>query len=114
VRLGVIPQLQKGDVLGHECCGVVESVGPGPQKIKPGQRVVVSFPIACGKCMNCQREFYSQCSETNQNTLTNAMYGNRTAGKSMKTAKCLSNVVLMTERHVWVFSFHWWFCWWPG
>ncbi|KAJ6064135.1 hypothetical protein N7499_012815 [Penicillium canescens] len=77
---GVIPQLQKGDVLGHECCGVVESVGPGPKKIKQGQRVVVSFPIACGKCRNCQREFFSQCSETNQNTLTNAMYGKRTAG----------------------------------
>jgi hypothetical protein len=25
---GVIPQLEKGDVLGHECCGVVDSVGP--------------------------------------------------------------------------------------
>ncbi|KAJ5104716.1 hypothetical protein NUU61_002063 [Penicillium alfredii] len=77
---GVIPQLQKGDVLGHECCGVVENVGPGAKKVKRGERVVVSFPIACGDCMSCQRELYSQCEKTNENTITNAMYGNRTAG----------------------------------
>ncbi|KAJ5463223.1 hypothetical protein N7475_008167 [Penicillium sp. IBT 31633x] len=77
---GVIPQLEKGDVLGHECCGVVESVGPGSKNVKVGERVVVSFPIACGDCRNCRRGYYSQCDKTNQNTLTNAMYGKRTAG----------------------------------
>lgn len=74
-------------MLGHECCGVVESVGPGSNKYHLGDRVVVSFPIACGKCTNCQREFFSQCSSTNQNTLTNVLYGNRTAGKLHKTTK---------------------------
>ncbi|KAJ5461576.1 uncharacterized protein N7458_003128 [Penicillium daleae] len=77
---GVIPQLQKGDVLGHECCGIVDSVGPEATKVKAGDRVVVSFPIACGHCKNCNRELYSQCDNTNQNTISNAMYGNRTAG----------------------------------
>lgn len=78
---GVIPQLEKGDVLGHECCGVVDSVGPEAKNIKVGERVVVSFPIACGDCKNCRREYYSQCDRTNENTLTNALYGKRTAGK---------------------------------
>ncbi|KAL6238230.1 hypothetical protein BDW75DRAFT_237535 [Aspergillus navahoensis] len=77
---GVIPQIQKGDVLGHECCGVVESVGPESTKYKPGQRVVVSFPIACGTCRRCKAQLYSQCENTNENTITNAMYGKRTAG----------------------------------
>jgi threonine dehydrogenase-like Zn-dependent dehydrogenase len=77
---GVIPQLQKGDVLGHECCGVVESVGPEADKVKVGDRVVVSFPIACGTCMNCQKELYSQCEKTNENTIENALYGKHTAG----------------------------------
>ncbi|GLI74926.1 hypothetical protein PoHVEF18_003175 [Penicillium ochrochloron] len=77
---GVIPQLQKGDVLGHECCGIVDSVGPEATKVKAGDRVVVSFPIACGHCKNCDRELYSQCDNTNQNTISNAIYGNRTAG----------------------------------
>lgn len=77
---GVIPQLQKGDVLGHECCGVVETTGPEVSKVKAGDRVVVSFPIACGHCRNCDRELFSQCENTNQNTISNVMYGNRTAG----------------------------------
>lgn len=76
----MIPQLQKGDVLGHECCGVIDSVGPEVKKYKPGQRVVVSFPIACGTCRRCKAELYSQCENTNENSITNAMYGKRTAG----------------------------------
>ncbi|CRL26447.1 Alcohol dehydrogenase superfamily, zinc-containing [Penicillium camemberti] len=77
---GVIPQLEKGDVLGHECCGVVDSIGPEAKKVKVGERVVVSFPIACGDCRNCRREYYSQCDKTNESTLANALYGKRTAG----------------------------------
>ncbi|KAJ5562505.1 hypothetical protein N7535_003044 [Penicillium sp. DV-2018c] len=77
---GVIPQLEKGDVLGHECCGVVDSVGPDAKNVKVGERVVVSFPISCGSCTNCKKGYTSQCERTNQNTLTNAMYGKRTAG----------------------------------
>ncbi|KAL4894386.1 chaperonin 10-like protein [Aspergillus ambiguus] len=80
VAVGVIPQLQKGDVLGHECCGIVEHVGPTATKIKEGQRVVVAFPIACGDCQNCKRQLYSQCEKTNENSITNALYGKRTAG----------------------------------
>jgi threonine dehydrogenase-like Zn-dependent dehydrogenase len=41
-------QLEKGDILGHEFCGVVESVGRGVKNLKPGQRVVNSFPISYG------------------------------------------------------------------
>lgn len=68
-------------MLGHECCGVVDSIGPEAKEVKVGERVVVSFPIACGDCRNCRREYYSQCDKTNENTLANALYGKRTAGK---------------------------------
>lgn len=77
---GVIPQLQKGDVLGHEFCGVVDSVGPGAKKFKVGDRVVASFPISCGKCDNCKEQKTSQCERTNENTIENVMYGKRTSG----------------------------------
>ncbi|RAK80417.1 zinc-dependent alcohol dehydrogenase [Aspergillus fijiensis CBS 313.89] len=77
---GVVPQLEKGDVLGHEFCGVVDSVGPGAKNVKVGDRVVASFPIACGQCTNCKKELTSACERTNENTITNAMYGKRTAG----------------------------------
>ena len=45
---GVVLEMQKGDILGHEFCGVVDQVGSGVKKIKPGKRYVASFQIACG------------------------------------------------------------------
>lgn len=77
---GAVVEMQKGDILGHEFCGVVDSVGPNISKVKPGDRVVCSFQIACGQCMYCQRKLSSQCEKTNDNTIENIMYGGRTAG----------------------------------
>ena len=72
--------MQKGDILGHEFCGIVDSVGSEVKNVKPGERVVASFQIACGECWYCQRKLSSMCENTNASTLQNAMYGARTAG----------------------------------
>ena len=58
--------LDKGDVLGHEPMGIVEAVGPGVTRVKPGDRVVIPFVIACGECWMCTRGLTTQC-ETTQN-----------------------------------------------
>lgn len=47
---GSILELQKGDILGHEFCGIVELIVPQIETVKPGQRVVASLQIACGEC----------------------------------------------------------------
>jgi len=77
---GAVIEMQKGDILGHEFCGKVDSVGPAVKNVKPGDRVVCSFQIACGECMYCKKKQSSQCERTNDNTIENAMYGGRTAG----------------------------------
>jgi threonine dehydrogenase-like Zn-dependent dehydrogenase len=41
--------LQKGGILGHEFCGIVDSMGPDVTNLKKGDRVVASFQIACGE-----------------------------------------------------------------
>jgi threonine dehydrogenase-like Zn-dependent dehydrogenase len=46
---GTVVEMEKGDILGHEFCGVVESMGPGVKNLKVGDRVVASFQIACGE-----------------------------------------------------------------
>lgn len=75
--------MHKGDILGHEFCGIVENVGPDIQKVKPGQRVVASFSIACGQCRFCKQGLTTACERTNGSTLENALYGKRTAGKQL-------------------------------
>ena len=77
---GAVIQLQKGDILGHEFCGRVESMGPGVKGLEIGQRVVASFQIACGECMYCKKKLSSQCERTNSNTTQHMMYGGKTAG----------------------------------
>src|SRR5690606_15612776 len=38
---------------GHEGAGVIEEVGPGVTKVKPGDHVVCSFIPNCGHCRYC-------------------------------------------------------------
>lgn len=40
-------------VMGHECAGIVEEVGPRVDHLKPGDHVVSCFVAPCGKCEQC-------------------------------------------------------------
>jgi threonine dehydrogenase-like Zn-dependent dehydrogenase len=46
--------LDRGEGIGHEAVGVVEQVGPAVERVRPGDRVAVSFVIACGSCWFCK------------------------------------------------------------
>jgi threonine dehydrogenase-like Zn-dependent dehydrogenase len=59
-----IPTLHRGDILGHEFMGEVVETGPG-STLRKGQRVVVPFVIACGKCFFCEHQQYSACDNSN-------------------------------------------------
>ncbi|MDT9684000.1 zinc-dependent alcohol dehydrogenase [Streptomyces sp. TRM76323] len=58
------PFMTPGDVLGHEPIGIVEEVGPEVTGLRPGDRVVVPFQIACGHCWMCARGLPTQCETT--------------------------------------------------
>ena len=49
-------------VLGHEGAGVVESVGPGVTKFKPGDNVIISTP-SCGECDACSEGMEWYCEQ---------------------------------------------------
>jgi NDMA-dependent alcohol dehydrogenase len=48
-------------VLGHEGAGIIEEVGPGVTRVKPGDKVVCSFIPNCGHCRWCATGRQSIC-----------------------------------------------------
>jgi threonine dehydrogenase-like Zn-dependent dehydrogenase len=64
---GIMPTMEKGDVLGHEPMGEVVEVGSAVKRLKKGDRVVVPFTISCGTCFFCQRGLFSLCDTSNPN-----------------------------------------------
>ena len=79
---GYVPAMEPGDVLGHEFMGEVVEVGPA-STLKAGQRVVVPFPIACGRCYHCKKQQFSCCDNSNpadKQDLGREAYGEPAAG----------------------------------
>jgi threonine dehydrogenase-like Zn-dependent dehydrogenase len=73
---GLIPTMKSGDVLGHEFMGEIVELGRGVKNLSVGDRVVVPFPIACGSCLQCERELYSLCENSNPNAwMAEKMWG---------------------------------------
>lgn len=64
---GLMPTMEKGDILGHEFMGEVVEVGQNVQKFRKGDRVVVPFTISCGHCSYCGDQLYSLCDNSNPN-----------------------------------------------
>lgn len=46
---------------GHEGAGIIEDVGPGVTKVKPGDHVVCSFIPSCGTCRYCSTGRQNLC-----------------------------------------------------
>ncbi|MFG1997828.1 NAD(P)-dependent alcohol dehydrogenase [Spirillospora sp. NPDC048911] len=59
VRAGGIPFRLPG-ILGHEGAGVVERVGAGVTKVRPGDKVLLSF-TSCGHCGACRGGHPAYC-----------------------------------------------------
>jgi threonine dehydrogenase-like Zn-dependent dehydrogenase len=79
---GVIPGMLPGDVLGHEFMGEVVEIGAS-STLQKGQRVVVPFTIACGKCYFCERHQFSACDNSNPvdtQDMSEKLYGHPMSG----------------------------------
>src|SRR3954449_11773117 len=73
---GMIPTMKRGDILGPEFMGEVVELGSGVKNLSVGDRVVVPVPIACGHCLQCERELYSLCENSNPNAwMAEKMWG---------------------------------------
>ena len=78
---GFIPTMRRGDILGHEFMGEVVDVGRANHGLKIGDRVVVPFTIACGRCFFCDRQLWSACDNSNPNAwMAEKLYGASASG----------------------------------
>jgi threonine dehydrogenase-like Zn-dependent dehydrogenase len=78
---GIMPEMHRGDVLGHETMGEVVELGSDVKNLQAGDRVVVPFTIACGECFFCKRGFYSGCERTNpDHAKVEKLWGHSPAG----------------------------------
>lgn len=48
-------------VLGHEVAGVVEAVGEGVTRWRPGDRIVAAHHVPCNTCRHCLAGHHSTC-----------------------------------------------------
>jgi S-(hydroxymethyl)glutathione dehydrogenase/alcohol dehydrogenase len=72
---GLVPNMPKNFILGHETMGIVEEVGPDVNKIKKGDRVIVPFPVACGHCWYCEHDQFSMCDNSNPHAEIGGIFG---------------------------------------
>ena len=52
-------------VLGHEFMGIIEETGKDIHNLRPGDRVILPFPIACGGCYFCNHQLPGHCENSN-------------------------------------------------
>lgn len=77
-------------VLGHEGSGIVEAVGGGVSRVKPGDPVVLSFD-SCGTCDGCRSEVPAHCSQFMARNLSGARVGDGTTAVSRGDEKIHAN-----------------------
>lgn len=51
--------------IGHENMGIVDEVGSGVTLLKKGDRVVMPFNVADGRCLNCEEGRTAFCTGVN-------------------------------------------------
>jgi threonine dehydrogenase-like Zn-dependent dehydrogenase len=78
---GYLPTMREGDVIGHEFMGEVVETGPGVERVRVGDRVVVPSFIGCSSCWYCEHDLWSLCDNSNPNPeLQQPLLGYPTAG----------------------------------
>ncbi len=65
-------------ILGHEACGIIESVGPGVPKSRIGEKVVLTFTPSCGHCRFCVSGRSVLCEEVARAAAQGTMWDNTT------------------------------------
>ena len=84
---GMIPDLPKGFILGHETMGIVEEAGKSVTRVRKGDRVIIPVPVSCGRCWYCSHGLWSQCDNSNPNGETGVYWVMAACSAVMKAGR---------------------------
>jgi len=73
-------------IIGHEAAGVVEAVGPGVSRLRPGQKIAIDPALSCGRC--------DQCLAGRENTCRHLLF----RGAPGQLPGCMCEYVVLDER----------------
>jgi NADPH:quinone reductase-like Zn-dependent oxidoreductase len=110
---GSIVELQKGDILGHEFCGIIEALGTSVTGLKVGDRVVASFQIACGD-VRCQVFSQIQVTRLIELVLLLPQGFVLSVRKDKLRCTCIRYLRRKDSRDLWLQPFHRRICWRPS
>jgi len=78
-------------VLGHEGAGVVTEVGPGVEKVKVGDHVVLSWVAPCGKCAGCLAGQPTRCEVLAETVAVLGVLGDGSTALSMSDGSSIKH-----------------------
>lgn len=95
-------QTQPPLVLGHEGAGIVEAVGSGVTRVKPGDPILVNWLPACGLCANCLNGHFNLCERFSETSFAGMMLDGTSRLKTQEgmPLKHYLGVATMSERIV--------------
>ncbi|KAE8630773.1 hypothetical protein XENTR_v10000952 [Xenopus tropicalis] len=76
VMSGSVDNIKYPLILGHEGAGIVESVGEGVKKVKPGDKVIPLSLPQCGKCLLCLNPKSNICEKSDFGKYSGLMLDN--------------------------------------
>ena len=91
---------------GHEGAGLIQEVGPGVTKVKPGDPVLLMWVPVCGQCYYCLRDQPYLCAEkdkTRSGTMLDGTYRLRKGTQnihSMLGVGCFSEYNVVSEQSI--------------
>jgi S-(hydroxymethyl)glutathione dehydrogenase / alcohol dehydrogenase len=100
VRDGVFRMPPLPCIPGHEGAGIVQEVGPGVTRVKPGDHVLLMWVPVCGRCYYCLRGQHHLCADRDKTRSGRMLDGTTRLKKGGQEIQSMLGVGTFSEYNV--------------